>query len=205
MSNELGAPIRHGRIGNKAERIFAQEIERHGKTWFFQPRTFRLPSPYRSYRPDFYVIEDRCFYEVVGTRQAYSFRREQMAMFRATYPRFRLEIWNGGAWATGPGLPRTPHVRPSKVLVPNAVRKIRQKLGSAQPGTCAANILPLMDQHGIASLAALARQSGLSYYRLYRLASGSYRRITNEQQAFVELQDAMLPNGTTTTDRRAAS
>ena len=98
MSSRGGLTV----IPNAAERRFARKIEAQGKTWISQPRQFTLPEPYRSYRPDFYVVEDNCFYEVLGTRQAYSQQREKIAAFKVTYPHLTLKIINEGAWSTNP-------------------------------------------------------------------------------------------------------
>ena len=179
-------PTRSSRIGNKAERRFAREMDRAGKTWFFQPRVFRLPPPYRSYRPDFYVIEDGCFYEVVGTRQAYSFRREQIEAFRAAYPQFHLEVWNGGAWQRGPFQPRKLYVRPDNVAAVST--RVLDKFRQSQPGTPQAALLALMDAHEIRSLAELARRSDCPYYRLYSLASNHYRRAETITKVFADIQ-----------------
>lgn len=87
-------------IPNAAERSFASKLEAQGKTWISQPRSFVLPVPHCSYRPDFFVVEDNCFYEVLGSRQAYSQQREKIDAFRMAYPHLTLKIVNEGAWVT---------------------------------------------------------------------------------------------------------
>jgi hypothetical protein len=96
---------------NAAERLFIAGLEYQRKTWFDQPKSFRLPAPLYSYRPDFYVIEDQCFYEIVGTRQAYSYQRQRIEAFRETYPHLRLELVNLGAWKRGSQGPRISKVK----------------------------------------------------------------------------------------------
>ena len=91
---------------NAAESAFVAEKEREGKLWFSQPKTFTLPQPLHSYRPDFYVVEDKCFYEIIGTRQAYSYQRRFIDAFRLEYPHLHLKVVNSGAWVRGPGHPR---------------------------------------------------------------------------------------------------
>ena len=73
---------------------------RSGITAISQPRSFALPDPHHSYRPDFYVVEDNCFYEVLGSRQASSQQREKIDAFRLAYPHLTLKITNEGAWTT---------------------------------------------------------------------------------------------------------
>src|SRR3990172_1295827 len=87
-------------IRNPKEYAFAKSLA--GKLWFWQPKTFRLTNHLRSYRPDFYVVEDGCFYEVVGTRQAYSLQRAKIEQFKKDYPQYRIEIVNSGAYLNGP-------------------------------------------------------------------------------------------------------
>lgn len=160
--SSLNAIVRAGQVANAAERAFARQCDQQGKTWFYQPKVFRLPIR-RSYRPDFYVMEDGCFYEIAGSRQAYSQRREQIEEFRAAYPQHRLVIVNGGAWKNGPGGPRSLHVRQS---YKPGKHSITARLARAVPGTPASAIAALMRQYGIDSLADLSRRSGLSYHRL---------------------------------------
>ena len=50
--------------------------------------------PHKSYRPDFYVVEDNMFYEVSGTRQAYSLGREKYEAFQREYPSLKFKIVN---------------------------------------------------------------------------------------------------------------
>jgi hypothetical protein len=114
--------IRSRVSANVAEENFARSVEAEGKTWIFQPRQFRLPSG-RSYRPDFLVVEDRCFYEVIATRQAYSFARTNIAEFRMAFPRLRLRVVNLGAWKSGP---RGPRVETPKR--PNGRRRLERIL-----------------------------------------------------------------------------
>ena len=84
---------------NLAEATFAQQLNARGALWFHQPRKFRTSAG--NYVPDFYVVDDGRFYEVVGTRQAYSYQRRRIAAFQREYPHLRLEIVNIGAWKGG--------------------------------------------------------------------------------------------------------
>lgn len=57
-------------IHNRSEAEFAWQRDCEGKTWFHQPKKFALPAPWSSYTPDFYVVEDQCFYEILGSTSA---------------------------------------------------------------------------------------------------------------------------------------
>ena len=100
-------------IPNAAERRFARELDERNVLWFHQPKRFLLPKPFRSYKPDFYCVQDRTFYEIVGTRQAWDQAQSKYLAFRETYPNLRLKIVNGGAWSCG-----------SK-LIPNPTGKVK--------------------------------------------------------------------------------
>lgn len=93
-------------ISNLEELAFATRIEAEGKTWIHLPRRFPLRSLGSGYTPDFYVIEDNTFYEICGTRQAYSYARVKVEAFRREYPKFKLVVINAGAWVDGPQTPR---------------------------------------------------------------------------------------------------
>lgn len=77
---------------NRRESEFLAVKEAEGKTLIAQPATFILPHPYLTYRPDFYCVEENCFYEVAGTRQAYSQGKDKYAAFKAQYPRVKFKI-----------------------------------------------------------------------------------------------------------------
>ena len=96
---------------NAREAAFAQRIDRAGKTWIYQPRSFR--TSVGSYQPDFYVIEDQAFYEIVGSRQAYSYARVKIGAFINEYPQHTLIVVNEGAWVKGRLKPRKPRPKRS--------------------------------------------------------------------------------------------
>ena len=87
---------------NHAEKRFAASLRRQGKKYVAQPGPFALPAPYFTYRPDFYVPDENCYYEVVGTRQAFSLQVGKINAFRSHWSSARLEIVNVGAWKRGP-------------------------------------------------------------------------------------------------------
>ncbi len=86
-------------IRNKAELTFSKMLK---GLWFWQPKTFKLSNHLGTYRPDFYSVEKDRFYEVVGTRQAFSLQRAKIDQFRKDYPGYNLEIVNIGAYINGP-------------------------------------------------------------------------------------------------------
>jgi hypothetical protein len=98
---------------NKHEMTFASFLESKGYLYFIQPKKFILPKPYHSYRPDFYVVDNNTFYEVSGTRQAYSYGREKYELFKVEYPDLKLEIVNpdGTRYKASGG--RVVNVKPS--------------------------------------------------------------------------------------------
>lgn len=175
---------------NTAERSFAREVEAAGKTWIFQPRQFPLPEPHRSYRPDFYVIEDNCFYEVVATRQAYSYNRTKIAAFRAAYPHLRLEIINKGAWDNGPS-------KRVRVAEPKRQRRRRGhalglRLAVAKANTPAALIRDALAAAGGFGATEFCRLSGFNYNRLTDASRNrGLRRAGGVERLRVDLLEAV--------------
>lgn len=132
-------PSKRGQIANAAEAKFAAECEAAGKTWIYQPRTFYLPGGAEgavvSYRPDFYVVEDGCFVEIMASRQAYSYQLDAIERFRAAYPHLRLIVVNAGAWRNGPTGPRKETiVRYRQVYESNGRPTGRPKINPFGPG-----------------------------------------------------------------------
>lgn len=165
-----GDGVNASQIQNRAEREFALSLDKAGKTWFYHGTQFDLPSgngrPLR-YQPDFYVIEDGCFYEVVGTRQAYSYQRQSIAAFRAAYPQFPLRVVNVGAWIRGPvqkrvEIPKRPHRSMAESL---GLRRARARAQTAVHHA----ILSVADLEGDRTLAAIARRLGVTMSRLRSL------------------------------------
>lgn len=93
---------------NVPERAFAVELDRDGRRWIAQPRSFPLPgAPHgmNSYRPDFYLPDEDLYIEVVGCRARRAECRTRAAMFRTAYPDCRLEVREiFDAWARLPAV-----------------------------------------------------------------------------------------------------
>lgn len=179
-----------GQIPNKGEAAFARDMERAGKTWIYQPKVFRLQPPLRSYRPDFYVIEDRCFYEVCGTRQAYSYAIDKIEAFRREYPKLRLKIMNRGAWKDGaraPRLPggsrRRPWLKPQMTL---------RGLSASAPGSLPAKLAEVMRAHGIDKLSDFARRFDWPYTRVHSVAQNEYRRPSTVERIAADLDRLLV-------------
>lgn len=159
-------------LSNRAENAFAARLEAEGKLWFHQPKTFVLPPPHYSYRPDFYVVDDGCFYEVVGTRQAYSYKRRAVDAFRSIYPKLRIEVVNNGAWIVGPQRARKKKVKRAQSLRPrgqsSAIRnaRLRNLNGAGQ------EILRLIDEHGIQTLSQFSIKTVVSLQRINEILYG---------------------------------
>jgi len=141
-----------------AERGFALSLDQAGKLWFFQPKAFILQAPYYSYQPDFYVVDVSTFYEVCGSRQAYSYQREKIECFRKTYPNLKLEVINGGAWLNGPVGPRKDRIIPSYSLK-RTKALVRLANNGSRYGERLAEMAQALDCR---SISALCRELGLT-------------------------------------------
>lgn len=185
----LNIMSKFGHAANKAEADFARETERAGKTWIYQPKVFALAPPLRSYRPDFYVIEDRCFYEVCGTRQAYSYAVDKIAAFRREYPQFRLKVVNQGAWKNGPDKPRLP-ARQQRYRRSATVTLAR--LAACPPDSLAFKLGAAMRALGVSTVADFARRHPeWSYDTVIALSLNGYRRPSTIR-AYAAALDALV-------------
>lgn len=138
---------------NAAETQFAKKLDNEGKLWFFEPKSFPLPEPNGKYLPDFFVVEDNKFYEVVGSRQAFSYNRSKYECFRATYPHLSLEIVNMGAWKNGK---RT-----------NRVKQTKRSYSPLQVGELSKPLCKIKEQYN----------NRLSYAVLSAVQSGKYKSM----------------------------
>jgi len=142
----------HGATMTDAELSFTKKMDAAGKRWIFEPTRFRLPDPYRSYRPDFYIVDDDIFIEVVGTRQAFCSNRKTYESFRETYPHIKFKVVNLGAWKRGEGKKRIeiPHSnkfnrREHKPIAEGDVLPLPlKKLSMADPNEVALEVIDLV-------------------------------------------------------------
>ena len=81
---------------NKNEIIFKRVMEEKGLTLISQPYIKEL-----KIRPDFYCIENKTYYEVISTRQAYHVRKEKM--LRAKQFGIKLQLVNPDGTSYLPG------------------------------------------------------------------------------------------------------
>ncbi len=61
---------------HKSEKQFADYLAKNKLHYIYQPKTKKLKE--LRYTPDFYVLQNHTFYEVVGTRQAYHQNKEKI-------------------------------------------------------------------------------------------------------------------------------
>lgn len=80
------------KIRYSCEQRFAEILIKQGKKFIYQPAKFNVNSI--SYTPDFYIPEERTFYEVAGTRQAHSRNRKQIKLIKKVYPFIRIKVVN---------------------------------------------------------------------------------------------------------------
>jgi len=74
----------------KGEKIFAQILDQKGLKYICQP--INIYYDCESYTPDFYVIEEKKFYEVVTTRQSYSYHQKFVKKIKEIYPFIQIEF-----------------------------------------------------------------------------------------------------------------
>lgn len=158
------------KISNAAERRFAQHLDDQGKLWFWQPKGFLLSNK-RLYFPDFYVVEDQCFYEVCGTRQAYSYQRKNIERFRASYPKLRIETVNEGAWKNGPGNPFVSEPRSHRDV--SGLKRPHTRLFSEEKIASLASlpqaIARAFQASGLKTLSQFAEEIGISSRTLHAI------------------------------------
>jgi len=71
-----------------SEKLFAEFLERQGKTWKAQPCRFKLGDT--TYTPDFYCLEEDVYYEVKN--QCSSKEIEKIVRFKKAYPKISLKV-----------------------------------------------------------------------------------------------------------------
>jgi len=75
---------------HESEKIFAKFLENQNKHYIYQPTRFKLKDT--TYRVDFYCLEDKTYYEVIGTRQAYSANKQKIIELKKIYPNIKFKI-----------------------------------------------------------------------------------------------------------------
>ncbi len=178
-------PITHNRkptIFNSAEAAFASQLEAEGKLYFYQPKAFVLPELETSYTPDFYVIEDKTFYEVIGTRQAFSYQREKIESFRLNYPKLQLEVVNVKAWRNGSGAARKKTVVRGyqRVFLNRALKRAIESI--EHPNEIQSLLAEQFVSGRFRSLASLSRHTGIGYYSLRDWLFGKYFAHPDHEQ-----------------------
>lgn len=79
------------KIRSHRESIFMEEMAAKGENLVYEPRFFRL-SDGTKYTPDFYNPATNTYYELAGTRQAWSGGKNKIARFQIEYPSVSFKI-----------------------------------------------------------------------------------------------------------------
>lgn len=146
---------------NDNERVFARHLDDSGKTWFFEPKRFSLPAPFRHYTPDFYVVEENTYYEVAGTRQAFSLNRNKYEIFQRYYPNIKFKIVRPDATIYVAREKRSLSLAPAD-LSP-AVPLVIERWMQDEQSPAAQAVLQIMKIHNISTLKDFSALSGISY------------------------------------------
>jgi hypothetical protein len=77
------------------EANFARILNLQGKRWTYEERTFQL-TPSLSYTPDFYVIDDDCFYELKGRMDDKA--RHQLELMHDMYSNVVINVIEGAKY-----------------------------------------------------------------------------------------------------------
>lgn len=123
-------------IPHEAERHYARKLCREKKEYVYQP-TVELSIGV--FHPDFYLIADDVYIEIVGTRQAYHIAKRKIQIFHREYGEDKLLVLKGD------GKPYRPVPRQSEIddilerigkrrednteINPESIRDLRVKLG----------------------------------------------------------------------------
>lgn len=73
-------------ITNENEKLFSVYLDTLEVQYIYQPKIFLLKSI--GYTPDFFVLQNNSFYEVVGTRQAFSQNKRKILLAQSLVPLF---------------------------------------------------------------------------------------------------------------------
>lgn len=73
-------------ITNENEKLFSDYLETLDVQYIYQPKVSILKSI--GYTPDFFVLQNNSFYEVVGTRQAFSQNKRKILLAQSLVPLF---------------------------------------------------------------------------------------------------------------------
>lgn len=74
---------------------FARYLESEGKTWIYEPKIFYLEGfdgERIKYTPDFYCPEDNTYYEVAGSRQAFSRNKQKYFLLASRNPSIKFAV-----------------------------------------------------------------------------------------------------------------
>lgn len=97
-----------------SEKQFSETLTPQGLTWEYESK--RFPIGNTTYTPDFYVKENDTYYEVVGTRQAYSFNKKKYKLFFKLYPNIKLIFVRPNGDLFKEGSPKIPYGTRGKLI-----------------------------------------------------------------------------------------
>lgn len=100
-------------IPHRAERLFALKLRREKKQYTYQPTVCTRTG---IYHPDFYLIGDDVYVEIIGSRQAYHIAKRKIQLFHREYGEDKLLVLRED------GTPYCP--MPSKSQIDVVIEKI---------------------------------------------------------------------------------
>jgi hypothetical protein len=72
------------------EKEFADLLNKQHKKWIYPTKRFNLGKT--TYRPDFYLPNERLYIEVVGSRQAFHANKNKIILFKKLFPHIKFII-----------------------------------------------------------------------------------------------------------------
>ena len=79
-----------GLVMHPSEKQFANLLTRQGRKWQYPVQSFKLSTS--SYKPDFFLPEEKLYVEIIGTRQAYHRNKGKIEEFKRVYPQIQLIV-----------------------------------------------------------------------------------------------------------------
>lgn len=164
--------VKPQKIYHSREQIFADLLTSQGKEYFYQPAVFHVNGI--QYRPDFYTPSDMTFYEVVGSRQAFSQNRQKIETVKKAYPFLKIMIVNPDG---------TPYEhRPARIKV--KVKKTQPQRWTGRPPIPmdihqVIRILKNIYQKRVVGLNQLVKDTGVSQSILSAIVRDEYRHLSN--------------------------
>ena len=74
----------------QSEKKFAELLTKQKREWVYPAKRFNLGKT--TYRPDFFLPNEKLYIEVIGTRQAYHTNKDKIDKFKKLYPYIKFII-----------------------------------------------------------------------------------------------------------------